>query len=90
MGVPYREFTSPLFGVIAEYTPPDDSLPDDLYVPALPPVGTEVTVRPTDVERDDSRDRTFVVTRIELSFASPAQPFYTLHLTAKQVVDAEV
>jgi hypothetical protein len=75
MTAPYLELAQPLIPVIAEYQPVGDRLPCDIYVPALPPIGTIMTIRDS-----DSNDRELVVTRISMFLPSPGKTFCTIHL----------
>lgn len=76
MSTPYLELVQPLIPVAAEYTPEDDRLPCDIYLPALPPTCTILTIRDA-----DQNDRTFIVDRISIFLASPTKPICTIHLT---------
>lgn len=76
MSTPYLELVQPLIPVAAEYTPEDDRLPCDIYLPALPPAGTAITIRDA-----DQNDRVFVVDRVSMFLPSPHKPICTIHLT---------
>lgn len=76
MSAPYLELVQPLIPVAAKYTPEDDRFPCDIYLPALPPAGTAITIRDA-----DQSYHTFIVDRVSIFLASPAKPICTIHLT---------
>lgn len=79
--VPYLESSTPLIPIIAEYELPNQNygdLPCDIYLPALPPVGTAVAIRDS-----EGVDYPFTVTSIKLDIIAPAKCYYTVTFKAR-------